>query len=412
MSIVLFFKNNRSKFTFYALLGVLSTLFLPIKYNSWAINVLVVAWLIEPQFKERVKRIINNKHVWVFIGFFLIYIVGLLYSDNIKYGVKFITRNLSFIIFPIILTSSNIDKEKKNKALAFFAYFTLIISVVLLVVALFNYFTTGDFSSLFYDNYTQHKELHPVYFGMYFLFSISVIVNRLRKIRNKKKSLKILSLIFYSIVILILISSKIIIAIALVLMIGGILSKGKITVKKVGLSLLVLLSMVVVIASFSVTRKRFMDTLNPNLEIIYKGKYAYNENFSGLTLRLVFWKIGIEHIIKDGYLIEGVGTGDFKDYTNTVYTKHNLHYGKYLDYNAHNQFVQVFICLGLIGLVYFMYMIYRNFLIAIRNKDIEFLVFAIIFSCTCFSESVLQVHKGIVFFTLFSSMFLCAKKIT
>ncbi|WP_219006279.1 O-antigen ligase family protein [Aquimarina litoralis] len=336
--------------------------------------------------------------------------MGLLYTANSKEGLKYIVRILPFFLFPLILASSSITQLKKEKALLFFGYSGLVISLILFLISGYNYLHSRDINCFFYKEFTKLEELHPVYFGMYYVLSVVLVLKNIYKNNVKNKQVYMGILVAYSLVVLMLISSKIIILAALILGFYAIFRTKGLKAQKLILSILLIVTTSLAIVFFSVTKERFSDVLKPNLEIVFKDKYAYNENFSGLTLRLVFSRLAIKHLIEDNHFLLGVGTGDYKDYTNEFYVKHDLHRGKYLNYNLHNQYTQTFLSLGIFGLIYLFFMLGSFVKKSIIYEDPVFLSFAVIILLVFLTESVLQVHKGIVFFALLSSLFLINNK--
>src|SRR5438105_8194252 len=75
-----------------------------------------------------------------------------------------------------------------------------------------------------------------------------------------------------------------------------------------------------------------------------------------------------------------------------------------LIHNAHNQYLQVWMESGLIGLIAFLCCLFAG-LFRLRN-DPAYVSFILIFSLMCFTESFGERQKGIVFFTLFQTLYL------
>lgn len=101
----------------------------------------------------------------------------------------------------------------------------------------------------------------------------------------------------------------------------------------------------------------------------------------------------------------GVGTGDVKD----EITKYYLSKGskiittQYL--NAHNQFAQTTIALGIPGLSVLLSFFAFGFITAYRKRDIIFLCFLLLMSIQMLFESMLEQQAGVIFITLFFTFF-------
>jgi O-antigen ligase len=82
------------------------------------------------------------------------------------------------------------------------------------------------------------------------------------------------------------------------------------------------------------------------------------------------------------------------------------HYNKStvgLEHNAHNQYLQTWMENGLPGLMLFLFCLLFPFLE--KKLTSTHIVFLLIFSLMCLTESIGERQKGIVFFTLFQTLF-------
>jgi O-antigen ligase len=95
----------------------------------------------------------------------------------------------------------------------------------------------------------------------------------------------------------------------------------------------------------------------------------------------------------------GHGTGDVRDVLVEKYTEHNLISALEHQYNAHNQFFQILISSGIIGLLLFLLSTYFG---AKSNPLLlQFIVITFIFMSV---ESILENQAGTIFFGLFFSL--------
>ena len=77
----------------------------------------------------------------------------------------------------------------------------------------------------------------------------------------------------------------------------------------------------------------------------------------------------------------------------------------YLGFNLHNQYLEYFLKFGLIGLIYFLTILFLSFQKAIKDRNGLYFSFLIIFCMFSITESNLEVQRGIVFFVLINSLF-------
>jgi len=77
----------------------------------------------------------------------------------------------------------------------------------------------------------------------------------------------------------------------------------------------------------------------------------------------------------------------------------------YLNFNLHNQYLEYFLKFGLIGLLYFLTILFLSFRKAIKEKNKLYFSFLLIFCLFSLTESNLEVQRGIVFFVLINAIF-------
>src|SRR5204863_3505039 len=76
------------------------------------------------------------------------------------------------------------------------------------------------------------------------------------------------------------------------------------------------------------------------------------------------------------------------------------------EFNAHSEYLSILIKTGIIGLALFIYTLYFGFMSSIRNRDILFLSFMVIITIVSISENILDLNKGIFFYSFFFPFFL------
>jgi len=130
---------------------------------------------------------------------------------------------------------------------------------------------------------------------------------------------------------------------------------------------------------------------------------------NAVAMRIVNWTCSIR-VIKDNLLF-GVGTGDDKIYLNQCYQNYNMGVNSmYL--NAHNQFLQVGLSLGLFGLTLFLLTLFSPVLIAIRNNNQLFIVFIWLFVFSCLTISLFESQNGTLFYAFFNSLMVFAARVS
>ncbi|HKK41195.1 MAG TPA: O-antigen ligase family protein, partial [Bacteroidales bacterium] len=120
--------------------------------------------------------------------------------------------------------------------------------------------------------------------------------------------------------------------------------------------------------------------------------------------RIIIWKSAY-NLFRENKIL-GVGIGDVRNELAREYLKIGEKKMAEERLNAHNQFLGVLLESGLVGLAVFLSIFIVMLLIAIRERNLLYLLFIVI-SVIFFSfESVLYRLAGVTFFSLFSFVLL------
>lgn len=153
-------------------------------------------------------------------------------------------------------------------------------------------------------------------------------------------------------------------------------------------------------------------SLFPKIRDRYKEGLNYNigNRWSEQKIRGLIWASAFS-LIKT-YPITGVGAGDVQDELQKYYLDHDyisLTYLKNIQFNAHNQFLETAIGLGIPGLSVLLVCFIAPMFYAIKNKKKLYLTFILLFMFSCMTESLLERQSGVVFYSFFNA-FLFLKK--
>ena len=147
-----------------------------------------------------------------------------------------------------------------------------------------------------------------------------------------------------------------------------------------------------------VSRERFSKAISPT------SHYTENEHGEGgLSLRLYQWKYSIK-AIQDNLLF-GTGPGDAQNVLEEVYLKNDFKIGYDNQLNPHNQYLQTWLESGIIGLLILLICMLLPVYFAFIEKQWIYVVFIFILAVGFVTESMLELNKGIVFYSFFNSLF-------
>ncbi|MFY0632003.1 MAG: O-antigen ligase family protein [Flavobacteriaceae bacterium] len=384
----------------------LVSVMLSIQNSSITIGLFLIVSLVIALKKRFKSTKTSIQFSFFFAGFFVLFAIGLLYTEEIAYGQKWLERNAVWALIPLLIPLSlKISYKELFRVLMGFSIVINAIGLFLLGTAILNYLETHNILVFFYDKFTSSIEFHPVYLSFYVLFSLLVLVEGLRKKYIKLHPLIILSLVLFNVVLIVLLSSKTMLASLFLVLIIFMIMNYKKQRKIVISAFLVILVSIVLITQFKETKNRINDSRLSSWELLDKETFNYNDPFTGITLRLITWKFVMKKFISEENIFVGLGTGDAENFINQVYKERNMDAGGYLNYNMHNQYLEYFLKFGLVGLIYFLGILFLSFRMAIKNKDFLYGTFLLIFSIFSLTESTLEVQKGILFFMLVNTVF-------
>ena len=126
-------------------------------------------------------------------------------------------------------------------------------------------------------------------------------------------------------------------------------------------------------------------------------------NGHSLLERLEYWKTGIQ--IASSNLLIGVGTGDVQDSFNQKYEENHSLLKEGKRRRAHNYYLTVLITFGIIGFLYFVYIIGSHLLTNIHTNEILGVVFMVVILVSFLIEDTIETQTGVTFFALFYGLF-------
>lgn len=380
----------------YQILLMLLIFLLPLSVaGTNIVSVLIlVLWLGSGDYKSKLRQIGESKVLLASIMFFSLHVIGLLWTEDVQWGMKIIKKMLDFVLlFPILYTLT-----KKAYIKYYISAFLLAMTISELSSYLIWFELIPPFGHATADDPTAfifHILYNPLLAFAIYLVGHEIVYNSsLSKIRCFLGVLLVLTMTinmfitggragqvaYFALLILFIFqyfrTQKIKALCAVVILVPGVLftayQTSNIFQARVGLAATNLVS------------------------------YADNKNSSvgqRLTYIINSWGIILEHPVI------GVGTGDFP----IEYTKINARSEAKVTnlHNPHNMYILILVQLGLVGLVSLFSIFYYQVRFALRasdrlTQDIG-LALPLLFLVIMWSESYLLLHETTVLFVFFSS---------
>lgn len=399
-------QKKLGKLSYFLALAIVITLpfgFL-LKLNNLFSILLIVAWLFQ------FKLAMQSKLIRFFLAFYTLHVIGVFYSSDLDQAFFELEKKIGFLLFPIALLGiPRIEKKHFTIILIGFVASCFVATLVCVSNATLQYLSTASFDHFFYFPLAEIIRMHPIYLAMYTCLAVFVTVHLYFKedfCLYRFRILLFAGIIGYFSLILFLLSARTVTVafciIAVVSIIVYFFRKKQLFIG-VGTIAALLVFASSLIYFIPTNLERFKEAIN------YKSQYSIEKQYGGRSTRELIWSCSFQ-VIKKNILI-GVGTGDAQDellkcYQLDMDKNWALLYRPEYQYNAHSQYLQTFIDLGIVGVLAFLACLVVPAIIAIKYNDYLLLSFVILFSLACSTESMLELNKGIVFFSFFSSLFL------
>jgi len=375
----------------------------------WYIPPFMILWgcsrIIEIRFTRSSKKLSFSYSSLLFIMFLTFYIwqfVGLIYSENIKTGWSVVFSRLSLVFFPLILLNPgekiliNIRFLLKLFSISTAVYILIcFIHAIIVSISLSNgeiifnpHPPEGYWMSYFFGNYFSINQ-HPSYLAMYVTFSaLYSFESGFYQFKKPKSRYLWFGLGIFLLVSLYFLSSRSGLLGSLILIPAYFIYRFKNNRNKILLLLLLIFFVLIPVLSTNVRVKIIIDEVS--------NKTLMNKvNEDG---RLNIWKSAII-IIRNNTLL-GVGIGDVRDELHKEYVKIGNQDLINNNYNVHNQFLEVFVESGLVGLTLFLLILFIMLVIAYKDRNLLLALFVFMMILSFMFETVLYRLAGVTFFSL------------
>jgi hypothetical protein len=247
--------------------------------------------------------------------------------------------------------------------------------------------------------------LHRPYLGAYCSVSIIILVDIIRFTRKRWIQIALgLSVIYLSVFIFLIISKSAIIGlIAAILVIVAVLL-GRISKFYLTLLIAIVVSLIVVIL---VTNDRVNAFMNKVLKFSALSYEEYDTNIiDSFNRRFEMWYCSVKILANNNTWITGVGLGNEQKSLDTCYSHNGYKHMEMNKFNAHNQLLQDFLTGGILMALASLGVFFIPLIIAVRSENYPFIGFMVIMITFSITEAVLLRQKGVVFYSLFTCLFL------
>ena len=409
------FNNTNSKFKIYQLrvyfskwqladYGIAWILFFSIFFQKFApigLGLILISTIYNRLSWKRVKFIqlcLKGPISW-FILYYLLLLLGMLWSQNLNFGYTKLENKLTFILFPFLFSFSNITLKIPDwKNIFLFSLFFTLFTYECIASVKFLFYTDFD-TSCFIDSPFIFF-MHRSYFACYLVIGVILIFE---KTKQEVNILNLFLIIFFTTGIFQSGSKSGTLCLFVVFLVYAGIFFLKYSKKYI---LLLISALLFLLGYLFFTNNLIKSRFELTAHTLKNFKVKENTSIESNMARLIMWNTSIE-VWKEQFVF-GVGTGDYDDvltnknieFKNTGVSKERL--------NSHNQFLNTGVQLGIIGFLVLLMIFISSWLIKPNStwRNLILIVFFINFQV----ESFLETQAGIVLFCVLLILFFTPKK--
>lgn len=386
--------------------------YLPVVMTLWAL-----AWIAENRSGLSKDLFFNSKPGILFLLFASLFVwqaFGLSYAESFSTGVERLFKRLSFVIFPLVLFYPGVAVKKNiNFILRIFAFSTFLYVIICFGDAMYHSLHIMNGKWVFmphpidfeYENYFYglrfSDPIHPSYLSLYIIISVLILFEFIFYMSLslvKKSAIFFVILIF--LITLYLLSARAGMLAAIIVFPVYFLFKLYNHFPKWAVFGLIT-TLVVLFVFFAVKNVKVSNSIN-NM-----SNQRIEETFKK-DPRIQIWQSAMGVIKRNPIL--GVGTGDASSELKEEFATRKYFDGYYENMNAHNQFLEIWLENGIIGLLIFTGIFFYMSYIAVTQKNILLGLFIISTIIFFIFETMMNRLGGISFFSLFSFLLIYSKK--
>ncbi len=369
------------------------------------IGIWILLWLLQGNFKEKFTTLKSSLMFFALIPFYLLHIIGMIYTENISEGLFDLEVKFSLLLFPVIIFSDrNFFLTNKIFIISSFVCGNILAAIVCIA----NIFFTSKEAAFYYFQYTDFSLFHHTsYAALFALFAVLILISFI--IENPFLQLKHSKFIYATLILILLIYIFFLSSrtgtVATILCIGF-MAIYLLYLKK---KWLLMGSILIVVFAFPAALIKFHPRFIPVVRFIETPADSLNiSSGENVSVRYAVVRQSLK-LIEENFFT-GTGTGDVKDELMQIYKKNNITAAYEQKLNAHNQFLETFISVGVFGFTSLLFLIFNLFYIGIKTKNPLALVFPLLIFLNFLFESMLNTQAGVVFFAFFNCLLLMKEK--
>ena len=355
--------TSKEKILYFLLLFFFFALYMP--GISWLYNVAMWLFFVYSFFfntlTEKWALLKRRKEIILMLSFFLLNLISALLSSNQKEGIAFAGFRIGLLVIPFAIGTLYIKPILKDRIIFAFAVATACAATGSIIWALFQSVKYHDASLLYNDNLSVILNLQSIYFAMMInlaIFSFVYLLVKKSGLINKSLLAPALLILF---VVHFLLASRIGIIIlysAIFIFATQHIIRNRKILEGVTLIMGLLLGIFLLLKFFPKTINRFKELTYTKFDFKSEGKESHfnvaltADQWNGANVRMAVWQCA--WAVTKNNLLFGTGIGDKMDVLRKEYAKNQFTVGVKTNRNVHNNYLDVWMSLGLVGFIIFL----------------------------------------------------------
>lgn len=380
---------------------------LPVKNNINSLSMIILGVFAAVLFM--LKKQVNFQLLRKFTPLFLFYIVGLIsvfYSEDQSYALNMIGRLVPFLILPLIFSIlPPLKKERYLHLMKIFIGAMVVVCVYSHTLVLIKLVNNNDSLYNIFNSYYSYLSLsedtiglHSTYYAYLIIIATVFVVCFLLNEKRLKFRILYFVLIGYFTFFVFHLSARL--PIVVLFLFYNIATIYYFTHRKQilkGIIFLVFLYLVsgVFVYNVRITRYRFQQ--------LTEFTYSDGTHYEDVNNKLLQWQSGIE---ANKNFLFGNGIGDANQSIFDSYIQNGLHDYAAKEYNAHNQYIQTYVGMGIVGLALLLFIFYFYFREFYQKRSLLGFTLLFLTFILYITESYLERHNGIVTLVFFICFFM------
>jgi len=396
----------QKKVTFFLILAIIgTTLFSWFNINSCLI-ILLVIWRLADGGRplDRCRTAFSNRFFLAYFSIFLIEVVGLFYTHDLYTAYKHVESKATLVAIPFVLCSGEFaDRKGFGRLLWGYCWLLAAICLFCLAVAGYQYMQTWDMGVFFYHALTEVIGVNAVFFSGYLMIALLFLLSPEAASKGRLRTV----LILFFTVLMILLASKLLLVLQAIVFLAYLRGWGRFRLKTkqmLGLTALVIVATAALALTRNPVGNRYKEILHDDWQFTGEHNFPPHTMFNGVSLRLLIWQFAEEILDENRAWVVGVSAGDSQDLLNRKYLAANMSRG-FLSYNFHNQYIEVLVRSGILGLFVFLAAIRVLVGLAQKTGTMEGWFVLILILVLALTESTLEMQHSLFLCCFFPLLF-------